>query len=189
MTERCPRCGSETLSARRPDRPSTCLACGYEEVSAAAPAPAGFGSITWQAHVIDSFPRPLAHGYACLKEEVARGDAVAAAWAIRDAWGSALRFASCVAIADLLQAGAESESFARALAVLFKWDGPSLPDWTSLLAAVGRDDIAAGIARRLPGLGRAESIASDVVPRLDRLFAESRTGRDRSRYEEQTAGC
>src|SRR5215472_9544842 len=139
MTEHCPRCGSEAFSARRPDRPSICQACGYEAAPAAAPAQARFGSITWQAHVIDSFPRPLAQGYACLKEEVARGDAVAAAWALRDAWGAALRFATCLAIADLLQAGAESEGFARALAVLFKWDGPSLSDWTGLLTEVTRD--------------------------------------------------
>ncbi|HEX7200334.1 MAG TPA: hypothetical protein VF213_12695, partial [Dongiaceae bacterium] len=139
--------------------------------------------------MIDGFPRPLAHGYAGLKEEIAKGDAVAAVWALRDAWGAALRFATCLAIADLLQAGAESEAFARALAVLFKWDGPSPRDWTALLAEISRDDIAPGIARRLPGLGSAGSIAFDLTPRLDRLFAGSSGARDRSWYEEQTAGC
>ena len=83
-----------------------------EDAPDIAAAKGGFGAIVWQLHFIERFPRPLAHSYGRLKEEATKGDAVAAAWALRDAWESAVRFAACLGVADLVQAGIRSDAFA-----------------------------------------------------------------------------
>jgi hypothetical protein len=102
----------------------------------------------------DVLPRPLAHTYARLCYELKKNQPVPAAWALRDAWESAVRFVACLGIADLVQADARGEEFERALALLFKPTGLSLGDW-SYLVSVGCDSsIETHAPRLLPALTR-----------------------------------
>src|SRR5262249_55538207 len=63
-----------------------------------------------------------------------------------------VRFLACLAIADLVQAGASRPELVRTLSPLITWDGPSSEDWAALLAAVCADDTGPGITRSLPRL-------------------------------------
>lgn len=100
----------------------------------------------------DTLPRPLAHTYARLCDELKRNEPVAAAWALRDAWESAVRFVACLGLADLVQAGAGGDKFERALALLFKPTGLSLGDWCYLVSVGCDGSIETRTPRVLPEL-------------------------------------
>ena len=100
----------------------------------------------------DVLPRPLAHTYARLCNELKKDEPIATAWALRDAWESAVRFVACLGLADLVRADAHGEEFERALALLFKPTGLSLGDWTHLVSTGCDDAIETRTPRLLPGL-------------------------------------
>jgi hypothetical protein len=101
--------------------------------------------------IVDGLPRPLAHTYARLGNVLERDEPIAAAWALRDAWESAVRFVACLGLADLVHAYAHGEKFERALALLFS-KPLSLGDWTSLVSTGCDGDIKTRTPRLLPEL-------------------------------------
>src|SRR5262245_12831910 len=127
MIEQGSRPGAEEAPILLPERPPT------PPPGNAAPATPGeadsLAATIRQHRIAERFPRPLAYSCSRLEEETRGGEPAAAAWALREAWETAVRFLACLGIADLVQAGAGGPGPVRALSSLIKWDGPSLEDW------------------------------------------------------------
>lgn len=111
-----------------------------------------FNGIALRPDLTAVLPRPLAHTYARLIAEVEANQPVAAVWALRDAWECAVRFAACVGVADLIQAGGSGPDFASVMGVLFKRTGLSFGDWAFLLAKGCDLDLPVTGTRLLPDL-------------------------------------
>ena len=121
-------------------------------LSPEAPGTPGVPDMVWRAGELAGLPRPLAYTYARLMDEYGRGEPVAAAWALRDAWECAVRFVACLGLADLARAGVSGERFEAAVATLFKPTGLSLGDWAGLLALACDKALLPAEDRLLPGL-------------------------------------
>ncbi|MGB9180089.1 MAG: tetratricopeptide repeat protein, partial [Pyrinomonadaceae bacterium] len=121
--------------------------------------------------VINDFPFPLALTYARLQDELDKQSPIAAAWQLRDAFESLLKFTTCVAIADFLRANPDPEDASAVIGLLFKRGGLSLGDWVTLL--IGQDDrIDKGALRPLEAFARSESLdqSGRLLPELFNLF-------------------
>src|SRR5262245_21695246 len=104
MIEQGSRSGAEEAPILPPERPPV-PPPGDAGPATAAGADSPTATI-WRPQIVERFPRPLAYVYRRLQEETVGGEPAAVAWALREAWETAVRFLACLAIADLVQAGA-----------------------------------------------------------------------------------
>jgi hypothetical protein len=81
----------------------------------------------------DALPFPIAATAGRLAQEMRRNDAVAALLVVRDAIEVVLKFASCLAIADLRQSQRDSPALSKIAAVLLNDRGLSTGHWPELL--------------------------------------------------------
>jgi hypothetical protein len=120
---------------------------------------------------ITEFPFPLSITYARLQDELNRQAPITAAWQLRDAFEATLKFTTCIAIADFLQADPIPEHATRVISLLFKRGGLSLGDWFTML--VGQDDrVDKGVLRQLEPFARSGSFEESgrLFPELFDLF-------------------
>ena len=121
--------------------------------------------------VINDFPFPLALTYARLQVELDKQSPIAAAWQLKDTIESLLKFTTCVAIADFLQANPDPEDAGAIVGLLFKRGGLSLGDWVTLL--IGQDDNKdKGALRSLEAFARSDSLdqSQRLFPGFFNLF-------------------
>ncbi len=161
--------------------------------------------------VIREYPFPLAVTYARLQDELELQEPVAAAWQMRDAMESFLKFSASLAVADALASGPDPKLAGELAGRLLKWGGLVLGDWHELVrlplkpleeaARAGRLDCS---GRRLPELyllffspknGRPSPLhrliqgdGSAFIAWRNREFGHGLFRRDRAWYAKETLG-
>ncbi len=100
---------------------------------------------------VERFPWPVVVGYADVHRWMDDGQAVHAAWQLRDVWEAFVKFLASVAVADRLSGRpGDDPPTRRLLATLFNPKGLSLGHWARLLEHALKETPAAAL--RLPAL-------------------------------------
>src|SRR5438093_10549281 len=88
----------------------------------------------------DTFPWPVVAGYEDVHRWMDQGQAVHAAWQLRDVWEGLLKFLATLGVADHLAAAAvDDPRSSKMLALLLKPQGLSLGDWATLTERALKD--------------------------------------------------
>src|SRR5437660_7244998 len=83
---------------------------------------------------VETFPWPVVAGYEDIHRWMDQGQAVHAAWQLRDVWEGLLKFLATLAVADHLAAvPAEDQRSKKLLSQLLKKDGLSNGTWATLM--------------------------------------------------------
>jgi tetratricopeptide (TPR) repeat protein len=141
--------------------------------------------------VINDFPFPLALTYSRLQDELDKQAPIGAAWVLRDTFESLLKFTTCLAIADFLQADPDPEDASAIVSWLFKYSGLSTGDWVSLLIGES-DEKNRGPLRPLEAFVRSGSLDKSrrLFPELFDLFfkLKSKGGTQKSKLNRYLRG-
>jgi tetratricopeptide (TPR) repeat protein len=88
----------------------------------------------YDAAAVETFPWPVIAGYEDVHRWMDQGQAVHAAWQIRDVWEGLIKFLGTLAVADhLASAPAEDSRIGRLLALLLNDRGLSLGHWKDMM--------------------------------------------------------
>src|SRR5438552_10968870 len=88
----------------------------------------------YDAAAVETFPWPIVAGYDDVHRWMDQGQAVHAAWQLRDVWEGLLKFLGTLAVADHLAAApAEDSRTKKLLGQLLKKDGLSNGTWATLM--------------------------------------------------------
>src|SRR5438309_11950794 len=92
------------------------------------------GERNYAAAAVETFPWPVVAGYDDVHRWMDQGQAVHAAWQLRDVWEGLIKFLATLAVADHLAAAPpEDPQTCGLLAVLLNDRGLSLGHWTDLM--------------------------------------------------------
>ncbi len=117
---------------------------------------------------VETFPWPVVAGYEDVHRWMDQGQAVHAAWQLRDVWEGLLKFLATLAVADhMATAPAEDPRTNTLLKQLLKKDGLTNGTWATLIEIALRNGPLAGA--RVPQLGPL-LFKSGKRERLYRLF-------------------
>src|SRR6266852_1552740 len=95
----------------------------------------------YDAAAVETFPWPVMAGYDDVHHWMDLGQAVHAAWQLRDVWEGLIKFLGTLAVADHLAAAAvDDPRTSKLLALLLKPQGLSLGDWPSLMEIALKGD-------------------------------------------------
>jgi len=146
----------------------------------------------YDADAVERFPWPAVAGYDDVHHWMDEGQAVHAAWVLRDVWEGLIRFLSCVALADRL-AGLHADDPARRalLARLLTSRGLSIGYWIELMSRAFKDTPDHQL--RLPRLkmllftGKLKLLAplSDFVQWRNERFGHGTFGRKLDEYRNE----
>jgi tetratricopeptide (TPR) repeat protein len=110
------------------------------------------GARGYDAVAVETFPWPVVAGYDDVHRWMDQGQAVHAAWQLKDAWEALLKFLATLAVADHLAAApAEDPRTRRLLDQLLKKGGLTDGDWARLMETALKDGPPP--QARLPQLG------------------------------------
>jgi hypothetical protein len=126
------------------------------------------GERGYDAAAVETFPWPVVAGYEDVHRWMDQGQAVHAAWQLRDVWEGLIKFLATLAVADhLAAAAAEDLHTGPLLALLLKARGLSLGDWAKLIEIALKE--GPGPRTRVPQLS-ALLFPRGKPGRLFRLF-------------------
>ncbi len=126
----------------------------------------------YAAAAVETFPWPVTAGYDDVHHWMDQGQAVHAAWKLRDVWEGLIKFLATLAMADHLAAvPTEDQRTKKLLSQLLKKDGLTNGAWATLMEIALKDGPPPGA--RLPHLG-ALLFQGGKRQRLYRLFMGDR---------------
>src|SRR5215472_6311366 len=98
------------------------------------------GERGYDAAGVETFPWPVVAGYDDVHRWMDHGQAVHAAWQLRDVWEGLIKFLATLAVADHLAASpAEDPRISPLLALLLNDRGLSLGHWAELMKIALKD--------------------------------------------------
>ena len=139
------------------------------------------GKRGYDVAAVETFPWPVVVGYDDVHRWMDQGQAVHAAWQLRDVWEGLIKFLATLALADQLATAADDDPrTSKLLALLLKPQGLSMGDWATLMEIALKDGSLP--QARLPALGPLLFPHSKPGP-LFRMFVGDKTSFVRWRNE------